>query len=43
MSTIMLFFVACSARPFASGFFDGPTIDEEEEIIVSTESSQKNV
>ena len=39
MSTIMLFFVACSARPFASDFFAGPiNMEEEEEIIVSTES-----
>ena len=38
MSTIMLFFIACSARPFASGLFDGPTVEEDEEIIVSTES-----
>ena len=38
MSTIMLFFIACSARPFTSGLFDGPTVEEDEEIIVSTES-----
>ena len=38
MSTIMLFFVACSARPFGSDILGGP-INIEEENIVSTESS----
>ena len=39
MYTIMLFFVACSAHPFASDFFDGPTnTGEEADMIVATES-----
>ena len=38
-ASLTAFFVACSAHPFASDFFDGPTNTEEEaDMIVATES-----